>query len=491
MDGDDDLEAGLEALFDDDEGDEATATHLDPDTAATALDTATVAPAATALDPATATTARDPPTRAQGSTAAGGGEGDEEDECGDFEAELLKEVEAALFSGSEDDGEPAVSQLLRGAIERLEPKGDVLDEKSKSTSTPSSSSKSKSKSKHKVPAAGAPPPPPPPPRVEKGDHDFDESRYMKDQNGQLLHKWKVDYATRAGGGRAMCKDTDCLERHDQGGVKFIEKGALRIGRRVLMKGHGDSDEGTVNMMWYHARCMFNVFLRSRKQTRVIASPVDLEGFEHIVAEDQEMLRKFIHSNEDVRSWKGGQVLRPGAGGAKRSLDTPEKTQGTGREPGMGMGIGLLGESKRRKVEESRVTLRKGDRVWTFCRVRPKPTADGLPPAEFAVKSPKPELGMIVDGEKEGHVIVQFEKAEHEKERLELYVTPRKKKIRAWLRYPRIFDGKKQRIPMSWIQFSRPPPKLCSCVRQEWGHGCECSGTSCGRGNTSKIWGVAS
>ena len=39
---------------------------------------------------------------------------------------------------------------------------------------------------------------------------------------------QVDYAARGGGGRAQCRDTDCLERHNQGGVRTIEKGRKKL-----------------------------------------------------------------------------------------------------------------------------------------------------------------------------------------------------------------------------------------------------------------------
>eukprot|EP00435_Cladocopium_sp_Y103_P010132 s6430_g2.t1 len=47
------------------------------------------------------------------------------------------------------------------------------------------------------------------------DNFVDESRFMEDKDGKRLHKWVVDYASRGGGGRAMCRDKDCLERRDQ------------------------------------------------------------------------------------------------------------------------------------------------------------------------------------------------------------------------------------------------------------------------------------
>lgn len=301
------------------------------------------------------------------------------------------------------------------------------------------------------------------------DQFCDESRYMRDENDRMLHKWKVEYASRGGGGRAMCRDLECLERHEQAGVRTIEKGELRIGRRVLMDKDGGG--GHLVMMWYHARCIFNTFLRSRKVTRVIESAEDLEGFEDVQLEDQAMLRRFIDGSEDVRGARG-------RAGGKRSLETPEKGSGGLDEPA----------SKRQNSGMQSRVFKKGDRAWTFCRVRPPASHMPGPGAEYAVKSPKPELGMIREEEKEGHFILQFESAEHEKERIEKYGDRRHVKIRAWLRYPRIFEGKKQRIPTAWIQWNRPPPRLCGCTKQAWGHECDC-GIACTRGSSVMVWGV--
>lgn len=106
-----------------------------------------------------------------------------------------------------------------------------------------------------------------------------------------------------------------------------------------------------------------------------------------------------------------------------------------------------------------------------------------------MKSPKPELGLIIaEDEGGGSFVVQFESEQHEKERMESFGNRKFKSRKAWLRYPRLFEGKKQRIPRKWIQWDRPPPRLCSCNTQEWGHICE-HGNSCNRGTTKKVWGV--
>lgn len=292
-------------------------------------------------------------------------------------------------------------------------------------------------------------------------------------------KWKVDYAMRGGGGRAQCRDSDCLERHDQGGVRTIEKGCLRVARRILMD--KDGEDPSISLMWHHARCMFNTFLRARRSTRTIESELDIEGFDELRNEDKELLRKIIDGNDDCRNVRFRSF---GDGGPMR---TPEKRSAEGADLPQGYNGNATG-AKRKKNER---TLNKGDRVWTHFRCLPKGPAPGPggPPgvAGIAVKSAKPELAMVVEEATVGNAIVQFESTEHEKERLELYMG-KGKRIRGWLRYPRIFEGRKQRVPVSWIQMNRNPPALCGCKTQVWGHQCEC-GIACNRGSAVKVFGV--
>lgn len=290
------------------------------------------------------------------------------------------------------------------------------------------------------------------------------SRFTKDAEGNLIHKWKADYATRGGGGRAQCRDLDCLERHEQSGVRTIEKGCLRIGRRVLMPGsHGE--EAKMTFLWHHARCIFNSFLRSKKSTRLIESEDDIEDFNVISMEDQSLLRRIIAGSEDLRKARFADGQAAFTTPLKRSLDGIEFTP-----------------LKRRKGNDP-PELKIGNRVWTHCRVRaPAPPGGGPPVGDVAVKSAKPELAMIVEDPKDGRVIVQFESQEMEKDRLEKHSQKKFKQIRGWLRYPRIFEGKKQRVTIDWIKSDRPPPKMCGCCKQDWGH--------CSRGNTVSVWGVA-
>lgn len=328
---------------------------------------------------------------------------------------------------------------------------------------------------------------------------------MRDQDDNRLYKWKIDYATRGGDGTATCRDLDCLERHDQAGLRRIEKGCLRIARRVLMDAKGAQGEagGHVEYRWHHARCMFHTFTRSRKNTRIIESPEDLEGFEKIDVEDQAMIRRLIHG-EDIKGGfkprvhvnkgkKGagtagasGTAGVGGAGGARTPEEGKKRTAGDAFD-----GERMTFAPSNRDLPEYRdIVIAKGYRVWTHCKVKPPPPPPGTPIGPvFGIKSPKPELGMIVEDERDGSVIIQFESAAHEKEREEKYTARKYRNNRAWIRYPRVFEGSKQRIPASWIVKNRAVPPMCSCKVQEWAHQCECSGISCGRGVQRKVWGV--
>jgi len=234
--------------------------------------------------------------------------------------------------------------------------------------------------------------------------------------------------------------------------------------------------------FYVAPCslIFNTFLRARKSTRIIESEFDIEGFSSLQHEDQETIRKLIAgiekpSNARFNTGEGVPTSTP----AKRANDSaPHLT--------------MPSAEKKRKMEPNYAEVKAGQRVWTFFRCLPKdvPGAAALPPgvAGVAVKSEKPELAMIREEPTAGNIIVQFESGEHEKERIELFQSRRGKKIRGWLRFPRLFEGRKQRVPVSWLQLKRNPPALCGCKIQVWGHECPC-GISCGRGRMTKVWGV--
>eukprot|EP00933_Yihiella_yeosuensis_P021489 TRINITY_DN169_c0_g1_i2.p1 TRINITY_DN169_c0_g1~~TRINITY_DN169_c0_g1_i2.p1 ORF type:complete len:495 (-),score=133.89 TRINITY_DN169_c0_g1_i2:27-1511(-) len=401
-------------------------------------------------------------------------EPEEDLEDADRQERLLK-----FFEDEADEAEEADSdEDVRVEIEEVE---EPSASAAATASTPQKKVPRSSPSKMNPGKENIQPSPSPSPRLSptspnktspsKGDQFVDESRFLRDENGALVYKWKADYAARAGGGRAMCRDQDCLERHEQAGVRTIEKGELRIGRRVLMDKDGKGEGGQMHIMWYHARCIFNTFLRSRKATRVIESPEDIEGFSELRTEDQELLRNIIAGNEDLRKAR----FRTNDG----ATTTPAKR---------GVGADAYTPAAKR-AKEQKLILTKGARCWTYCRVRPKIPERPGEIVDIAVRSAKPELGQVVEEEKDGSFIIQFESTEHEKERVERMQMRRYRRITGWLRYPRVFEGKKQRIPATWIQWNRKPPALCSCKKQEWGHTCVNSGISCTRGARSSVWGI--
>eukprot|EP00929_Paragymnodinium_shiwhaense_P118366 TRINITY_DN90296_c0_g1_i1.p1 TRINITY_DN90296_c0_g1~~TRINITY_DN90296_c0_g1_i1.p1 ORF type:complete len:538 (+),score=176.55 TRINITY_DN90296_c0_g1_i1:73-1614(+) len=316
------------------------------------------------------------------------------------------------------------------------------------------------------------------------DEMIDETRFMQDEAGKKMLKWKVDYAGRGGGGRAMCHDNQCLEKEEQAGVRTIEKGSLRIGRRILME-KGSDGGGHVVILWYHACCIFNTFRRARQSTRVIESVADIEDFHGIAKEDQEMLARVIENNKTDLMKARLLGAKRGSAAAMGAASTPRK-RGLDGMPDMEPPTAMKKAKKPNELE-----IKPGERIWCYCRVRPEERPGARPPGapvEVAVRSPKPELGMIREGIRDGTIIVQFESAEHEKERLDMFASRKYARIRNWLKYPRLFEGKKQRIPLKWVQYQRVPPRLCSCTAQSWNHGVPC-GLTCSRGTQDKVFGM--
>merc|ERR1712070_1242458 len=128
-------------------------------------------------------------------------------------------------------------------------------------------------------------------------------------------------------------------------------------------------------------------------------------------EDQALLRRIIAGNEDLRKARfaeGQSYSTP----LKRSLDGLEFTP-----------------AKRMRGKEP-PELKVGNRIWIHTRVRAPTPAGGVPPVgDLPVKSAKPELGKIIEEPKDGKVIVQFESAEMEKDRLEKHGQKKFKQIR--------------------------------------------------------------
>lgn len=296
------------------------------------------------------------------------------------------------------------------------------------------------------------------------------SRFMLGPTGEPLHKWKVEYATRGGGGRAQCRQgVNCLQR-DEKGLALIEKGALRIGRRVVMRdSHGADGFETVTMFWHHAQCLFTGFQRARGDTRVITYEEDMEGFQDLLLEDKDFLRR------EMRLVGGDGVPQARRfDGPGRSATTPVRRESVlapdsvRKEP-------RLNEVKR--SIDGTPLLAEGDRVWAHFK---EGTA--------RIKSKKPELGVIRKIEA-SHVLVQFEGAEDEKDRVAKYARRAGRPGRVYYRYPHNFDGPKQHVKKNWLDLRKPVPLKCGCVKQQEAHG-TAAGCSCtARGGRNRVCGL--
>jgi hypothetical protein len=94
-------------------------------------------------------------------------------------------------------------------------------------------------------------------------------------------KWVVQVAPNS---KAKCKDKNCL-----GDDNKIATGEIRIGRRYPSP--FKEDEIAVN--WFHAKCMFDQQMRSRKGTQVIQRPEDMDGFYELPSNEQHYVEQLI------------------------------------------------------------------------------------------------------------------------------------------------------------------------------------------------------
>ena len=136
-----------------------------------------------------------------------------------------------------------------------------------------------------------------------------------------LGKWLVGNAVN---NRSMCKDPQCL--HGEEEERKISKGELRIGRRIP----SPYDPNSVQILWYHAKCMFSMQTRSRKTTEVIETEDQLDNFNELQMDEQCYIKDMIQGNVDLRA----RSFTPG----KRRSETgnaPGETPGTGKKPKTG------------------------------------------------------------------------------------------------------------------------------------------------------------
>jgi len=53
------------------------------------------------------------------------------------------------------------------------------------------------------------------------------------------------------------------------------------------------DDGGLMKQWYHVRCIFDSFSRARVTTAKITSVEDVDGFDDLKDEDQNLIKDFI------------------------------------------------------------------------------------------------------------------------------------------------------------------------------------------------------
>ena len=69
----------------------------------------------------------------------------------------------------------------------------------------------------------------------------------------------------------------------------IEKGEIRIAKITKSP---FSDDGEMKI-YYHPKCIFDVFKKARSTTKIIEDPTDLEGWQDVEQKDREMILNLI------------------------------------------------------------------------------------------------------------------------------------------------------------------------------------------------------
>lgn len=105
--------------------------------------------------------------------------------------------------------------------------------------------------------------------------------------------------------------------------KEIEKGALRLGK-LVPNAFGDAD--TDMKQFYHVDCLFDSFKRVRAATKIIESADDIQDFDKINKEDQELIVEAIKnspkSNKLSKSTVAKKII-PKSSDADSSTDIEE------------------------------------------------------------------------------------------------------------------------------------------------------------------------
>lgn len=80
----------------------------------------------------------------------------------------------------------------------------------------------------------------------------------------------------------------------------IDAGSVRIGK--ITPNPFDSD-GSDMTTWYHHDCIFNALSRAKASTKKIESTADLEGFDDLGEDDQQLVEALIE--DFAGGWLGG------------------------------------------------------------------------------------------------------------------------------------------------------------------------------------------
>ena len=91
------------------------------------------------------------------------------------------------------------------------------------------------------------------------------------------NKFAADYARM---GTSACKK--CKQK--------LAKGELRLAK-VVKNPFTDDDKDMKH--YHHASCLFETFLKARATTKIVEDSTDIEEFDSLKSEDQEMIEKLI------------------------------------------------------------------------------------------------------------------------------------------------------------------------------------------------------
>ena len=63
-------------------------------------------------------------------------------------------------------------------------------------------------------------------------------------------------------------------------------------------------------MYYHPKCIFDIFKKARATTKIIEDPTDLEGWQDVEQKDREMILKLIKETDRGSSSSSSSPSKP-------------------------------------------------------------------------------------------------------------------------------------------------------------------------------------